>query len=665
MPVVADVSEHSSTPPAPVVDDANHHVDAARPAQPAGCAPLSHQAHAEMTSAKDPASVTEAAIERDVKTPESSDLHTPSHTVGVAARPLSRTLYRTDSTASTAIAEPSDLHHACEVSPRAPSTTSTPSPMASISPPTCSASASASGLAPTPRSAVTGGEECGARDASPAAMDADLPDEADVARMLLAFCSSAAARGAGRSSRPPASRNGAPLATPLARRPNAVPAKAAKNPSSASRAPSSAGGASSSAASPNALVGGGPSPAAGQSDDPTRVPACANASAAALSDGDRNGGALPDGKRRHWSGVYRESEAAHHSHLRQLSPDAEAREAAARRKRMNHLRRCNEDMRMLMLGWKRVEASGEAGRSGQCIYEHPVHGRARSKKEIFRIHKGERLDFNSNEADTLSSHVREMRKSQHPGLAAAAVAAADEDGFASPRGAPPSASTPTGDAAPAAPVYPPASAVAGAASTTTASAAAAAAAATAATAATSTSTPPPSAQMREAPAVWSPPHSAATVAPPAVAATSPASSAADAAASPPMSIATAAAGAHAPDAAATAPPHESAPRRPSTPTTTPPSLAKVAEEEQSSSSVRVVLKFSGAGMPPAAEMGGEQPAPYATDARNDNGKRPRPIEAGTGGTDGADALDNTSPQTCGKRQAPKHQFLLAAGACTP
>ena len=205
MPVVADVSEHSSTPPAPVVDDANHHVDAARPAQPAGCAPLSHQAHAEMTSAKDPASVTEAAIERDVKTPESSDLHTPSHTVGVAARPLSRTLYRTDSTASTAIAEPSDLHHACEVSPRAPSTTSTPSPTASISPPTCSASTSASGLAPTPRSAVTSGEECGAQDASPAAMDADLPDEADVARMLLAFCSSAAraAQGALRARLPP------------------------------------------------------------------------------------------------------------------------------------------------------------------------------------------------------------------------------------------------------------------------------------------------------------------------------------------------------------------------------------------------------------------------------------------------------------------------------
>ena len=92
-------------------------------------------------------------------------------------------------------------------------------------------------------------------------------------------------------------------------------------------------------------------------------------------------------------------------------------------------------------GHAHVDARLEARRGqrrggpiGQCIYEHPVHGRARSKKEIFRIHKGERLDFNSNEADTLSSHVREMRKSQHPGLAAAA-AAADEDGFAGAMGA--------------------------------------------------------------------------------------------------------------------------------------------------------------------------------------------------------------------------------------
>ena len=170
--------------------------------------------------------------------------------------------------------------------------------------------------------------------------------------------------------------------------------------------------------------------------------------------------------------------------------------------------------------------------------------------------------------------------------------------------------------------------------------------------------------MREAPAVWSPPHSAATVAPLASAATHRTSSAADAAASPPMSIATAAAGAHARRTPRQR--HRRTRRRAAAAVHTDDDAA-IARQGGGGPvcSVRVVLKFSGAGMPPAAEMGGEQPAPYATDARNDNGKRPRPIEAGTGGTDGADALDNTSPQTCGKRQAPKHQFLLAAGACTP
>jgi hypothetical protein len=49
--------------------------------------------------------------------------------------------------------------------------------------------------------------------------------------------------------------------------------------------------------------------------------------------------------RRHWSGVIRASS----------SPTGDVNQDAERRLRMNHLRRCNEDMRILMLGWTSIE----------------------------------------------------------------------------------------------------------------------------------------------------------------------------------------------------------------------------------------------------------------------------------------------------------------------
>lgn len=90
--------------------------------------------------------------------------------------------------------------------------------------------------------------------------------------------------------------------------------------------------------------------------------------------------------RKHWSGVIRGPAPG------SAAGDEEA--DADRRLRMNHLRRCNEDMRILMLGWTSIEVR-EAGKVPHFVYEHPRLGRARSKKEIFRLHKGEKLDFNS------------------------------------------------------------------------------------------------------------------------------------------------------------------------------------------------------------------------------------------------------------------------------
>ena len=84
--------------------------------------------------------------------------------------------------------------------------------------------------------------------------------------------------------------------------------------------------------------------------------------------------------RRHWSGVARGPAP--------VPAGVSASEAEAeRRLRMNHLRRCNEDMRILMLGWSSIEVR-EPGKMPHFVYEHPILGRARSKKEIFRLHKG-------------------------------------------------------------------------------------------------------------------------------------------------------------------------------------------------------------------------------------------------------------------------------------
>ena len=89
----------------------------------------------------------------------------------------------------------------------------------------------------------------------------------------------------------------------------------------------------------------------------------------------------PAGKRIHWSGVERESAKVDDN-------DCSVVELAERKMRMNHLRRCNEDMRILMLGWTSVRLD-KPGKVPRYVYEHPVHGRASSKKEIFRFHKGE------------------------------------------------------------------------------------------------------------------------------------------------------------------------------------------------------------------------------------------------------------------------------------
>lgn len=120
-------------------------------------------------------------------------------------------------------------------------------------------------------------------------------------------------------------------------------------------------------------------------------------------------------RKRHWSGVYREKDS-------EQTATTDERAAAERRARMNHLRRCNEDMRILLLGWKAVEVPN--GRGGVTYeYEHPESGRrAKSKKIIFRMHRGEKLDFNSDEAAMLSERVRELRKSE--ALTAAVVASA-------------------------------------------------------------------------------------------------------------------------------------------------------------------------------------------------------------------------------------------------
>ena len=86
---------------------------------------------------------------------------------------------------------------------------------------------------------------------------------------------------------------------------------------------------------------------------------------------------------------------------------------AERRLRMNHLRRCNEDMRILMLGWSSIEVR-EPGKMPHFVYEHPILGRARSKKEIFRLHKGEKLDFSSEVAVVVSERVRQLRQELVP-----------------------------------------------------------------------------------------------------------------------------------------------------------------------------------------------------------------------------------------------------------
>jgi hypothetical protein len=110
-------------------------------------------------------------------------------------------------------------------------------------------------------------------------------------------------------------------------------------------------------------------------------------------------------RKRHWSGVYREKDAA------SAEEPTDERTTAERRARMNHLRRCNEDMRILLLGWKAVEVPNDKG-GLTYEYEHTVTGRrAKSKKMIFKMHRGEKLDFNSDEAAVLSERVRELRQS--------------------------------------------------------------------------------------------------------------------------------------------------------------------------------------------------------------------------------------------------------------
>ena len=126
-------------------------------------------------------------------------------------------------------------------------------------------------------------------------------------------------------------------------------------------------------------------------------------------------------RRTHWSGVVREADGASAK-----GDDESAGDDAARRQRMNHLRRCNEDMRILMLGWTCEEVGpGKAG-AAQRIYTHPVHGTARSKKEIFRMHRGEKLDFSSAQASVLSERVRELRAHESSTVILSGCAGAEE-----------------------------------------------------------------------------------------------------------------------------------------------------------------------------------------------------------------------------------------------
>ena len=96
------------------------------------------------------------------------------------------------------------------------------------------------------------------------------------------------------------------------------------------------------------------------------------------SEGEEEGNGRRKKRRKSKAGPYDPSEA-------DMPP---ALDDEARRLRMNHLRRCNEDMRILMLGWRAVEIGGGGSKPAHKVYEHPEHGRVNSKKEIFRIHRG-------------------------------------------------------------------------------------------------------------------------------------------------------------------------------------------------------------------------------------------------------------------------------------
>ena len=113
----------------------------------------------------------------------------------------------------------------------------------------------------------------------------------------------------------------------------------------------------------------------------------------------------PTVKSTHWSGIERPPP------LVAVDNDEDYE---ARRVRVNHMRRCNEDMRILMLGWHVVDVDTSGVKSSQKVYEHPKHGRVMSKKEIFKIHKGERIDFSTSQAANVSTHVRSARASSDP-----------------------------------------------------------------------------------------------------------------------------------------------------------------------------------------------------------------------------------------------------------
>ena len=125
-----------------------------------------------------------------------------------------------------------------------------------------------------------------------------------------------------------------------------------------------------------------------------------------LLDGDDEAEMLEKEPRRHWSGVARGPAPL-------SAGGSEVERETERRLRMNHLRRCNEDMRILMLGWSSIEVR-EPGKVPHFVYEHPTLGRARSKKEIFRLHKGEKLNFNSDVASVVSERVRQLRSEVGP-----------------------------------------------------------------------------------------------------------------------------------------------------------------------------------------------------------------------------------------------------------